>query len=118
MANLKQNSRWRLEGMTALVTGGTRGIGYAVVEELAALGATVHTCSRNQNELNQRLQQWSTKGFNVTGSVSDVSSRTQRQLLVAKVSSLFGANLNILVTFLPSQTLTTHELAFICNCCF
>jgi NAD(P)-dependent dehydrogenase (short-subunit alcohol dehydrogenase family) len=34
--------------MTALVTGG---IGRAVVEELAALGTSVHTCSRDEAEL-------------------------------------------------------------------
>ncbi|KAI7740658.1 hypothetical protein M8C21_002798 [Ambrosia artemisiifolia] len=90
-------SRWRLDGMTALVTGGTRGIGYAVVEELAALGAAVHTCSRNESQLNQRLHEWSEKGFTVTGSVCDVASRPQRELLVAKVSSLFGGKLNILI---------------------
>ncbi|KAK3012322.1 hypothetical protein RJ639_011623 [Escallonia herrerae] len=28
---------------------------YAIVEELAAFGATVHTCSRNQKELDERL---------------------------------------------------------------
>ncbi|KAJ0458417.1 putative oxidoreductase [Helianthus annuus] len=89
--------RWSLAGKTALVTGGTRGIGYAVVEELAALGAAVHTCSRNQSELNQRLQEWSDKGFTVTGSVCDASSRTQRQELLDEVSSIFNGNLNILI---------------------
>lgn len=83
--------------MTALVTGGTRGIGYAVVEELAELGAVVHTCSRNETELNQRLQEWSLKGFTVTGSVCDATSRTQREELMEKVSSVFNGKLNILV---------------------
>ncbi|KAL7598600.1 tropinone reductase homolog At5g06060 [Lactuca sativa] len=92
-----RNPRWSLAGVTALVTGGTRGIGYAVVEELAELGAAVHTCSRNEAELNQRLQEWSAKCFNVTGCVCDLSSRPQREQLVEQVSSLFGGKLNILI---------------------
>ncbi|KAI3508549.1 hypothetical protein L1887_23557 [Cichorium endivia] len=94
---LHGSSRWSLAGMTAVVTGGTRGIGYAIVEELAEFGAKVHTCSRNESELNQRLQEWSNKGFNVTGSVCDLSSRPQREQFVEKVTSLFGGKLNILI---------------------
>ncbi|PWA83171.1 Glucose/ribitol dehydrogenase [Artemisia annua] len=93
-----RKSRWSLVGMTALVTGGTRGIGYAVVEELAELGAAVHTCSRNEAELNQRLQEWSVKGFTVTGSVCDATSRPQREQLMEKASSVFNVKLNILVS--------------------
>ncbi|KAI3508547.1 hypothetical protein L1887_23555 [Cichorium endivia] len=96
-SGLDKNSRWSLTGMTALVTGGTRGIGFAVVEELAELGAEVHTCSRNESELNQRLQEWSDKGFTVTGSVCDLASRPQREQLIEKVSSLFDGKLNILI---------------------
>ncbi|KAL8232025.1 hypothetical protein R6Q57_001803 [Mikania cordata] len=90
-------SRWSLAGMTALVTGGTRGIGHAVVEELAELGAAIHTCSRNEAELNQCLQEWSSKGFTVTGSICDVSSRRHRQQLLEKVSTVFNGKLNILI---------------------
>nr|GMD43428.1 tropinone reductase homolog [Ipomoea batatas] len=91
------NQRWSLKGMTALVSGGTRGIGAAIVEELAGLGAEVYTCSRNQEELDQKVQEWQAKGFKVSGSVCDLASREQRKHLIHTVSSLFNAKLNILV---------------------
>ncbi|THG17076.1 hypothetical protein TEA_004182 [Camellia sinensis var. sinensis] len=68
-----------------------------VVEELADKGAIVHTCSRNESELSRCLQEWSAKGFTVTGSVCDVSSRPQREKMLDEVSSLFNGKLNILV---------------------
>ncbi|KAL3530797.1 hypothetical protein ACH5RR_010119 [Cinchona calisaya] len=95
----RASSRWSLQGMTALVTGGTRGIGHAIVEELAGLGATVHTCARNEAELSRCLKSWEDgeESFRVTGSVCDVSSGPHREKLVDTVSSLFNGKLNILV---------------------
>ncbi|XP_042955168.1 senescence-associated protein 13-like isoform X3 [Carya illinoinensis] len=90
-------SRWSLEGTTALVTGGTKGIGHAIVEELARFGAAVHTCSRNQTELNECKHEWEKKGFRVTVSVCDVTSLPERQKLITTVSSLFHGKLNILI---------------------
>ncbi|KAI3751327.1 hypothetical protein L2E82_22395 [Cichorium intybus] len=113
------NSRWSLAGLTALVTGGTHGIGYAVVEELAELGAVVHTCSRNEAELNQRLQEWSAKGFTVTGSVCDATSRPDREQLLQKVSSIFNGKLNILINNVgtniakPALEYTAEEYSFL-----
>ncbi|KAG2406324.1 Tropinone reductase-like protein [Vigna angularis] len=92
-----RGSRWSLKGTTALVTGGTRGIGHAVVEELAEFGATVYTCSRNEEELNARLKEWKEKGFLVSGSVCDVTSPAQRENLIKQVDSAFNGKLNILV---------------------
>ncbi|XWS74083.1 hypothetical protein CRYUN_Cryun02cG0185100 [Craigia yunnanensis] len=92
-----KDNRWSLQGMTALVTGGTKGIGHAIVEELAGLGASVHTCSRTETELNKCLLEWKAKGFQVTGSVCDVSSQAQREKLLNTVSSEFNGKLNILI---------------------
>ncbi|XP_072954544.1 noroxomaritidine/norcraugsodine reductase-like isoform X3 [Typha angustifolia] len=89
--------RWSLAGTTALVTGGSKGIGYAIVEELAGFGATVHTCSRNEAELNKCLQKWADMNLLVTGSVCDVSSRAEREKLMEKVGSIFQGKLTILI---------------------
>ncbi|XP_004303414.1 PREDICTED: tropinone reductase homolog [Fragaria vesca subsp. vesca] len=92
-----KSQRWSLKGMTALVTSGTRGIGYAIVEELAGLGATVHTCARNKALIDERVQEWKIKGFTVSGSVCDLTSKSQREELIKTVSSAFDGKLSILV---------------------
>ncbi|KAH0861477.1 hypothetical protein HID58_089738 [Brassica napus] len=94
---MESDRRWSLAGKAALVTGGTRGIGRAIVEELARLGAKVHTCSRNQEELKACLDDWKSNGLVVSGSVCDASDRDQREKLIQEVSSAFSGKLNILV---------------------
>lgn len=83
------------------------------MEELAEMGANVYTCSRNEEELNQRLQEWSSKGYKVNGSVCDASSREQRLSLIEQVSSVFYGKLNILVS--ASEILIFEDFIF-CIC--
>lgn len=80
------------------------------MEELAGLGATVYTCSRNEADLNGCLSDWEKKGFRVAGSVCDLSSRTQREELMNKVSDQFKAKLDLLVSSLVPSRNQLHFL--------
>jgi len=71
---------------------------YAIVEELAGFGARIHVCDISETLLNQSLREWEKKGFQVSGSVCDVTSRPEREKLMQTVSSLFDGKLNILVS--------------------
>ncbi|XP_022730471.1 tropinone reductase homolog At2g29150-like [Durio zibethinus] len=119
MAQADNSNRWSLHGMTALVTGGTKGIGHAIVEELAGLGARVHTCSRTETDLNKCLLEWKAKGFQVTGSVCDVSFQAQREKLLNTVSSEFEGKLNILINNVGTNVMklvskyTAEEFSFL-----
>ena len=88
-------------------------ISYAIVEEMAKLGVTVHTCSDNEAELSGCLKDWKGKGFIVTGSVCDVSSKAQiERLMETTVSSIFNGKLNI-----PVSCPSSHPCSLIWRHC-
>ncbi|KAF3617797.1 Tropinone reductase 2 [Capsicum annuum] len=97
MMGNNRGTKWSLQGTTTLVTGGSKGIGFAIVEELAGHGATVYTCSRNEKELQESLEIWRKKGLKVEGSVCDLLSRTEREKLMQTAANVFDGKLNILV---------------------
>jgi len=91
-------SRWKLEGARALVTGGTRGIGQAVAEELLGLGARVFVVARDAARLEGCLEQWAAAGYGerAHGCAADVSLAAGRAELFEQLSQRFG-DLDILV---------------------
>lgn len=70
---------WSLSGKTALVTGGTLGIGRAIAEALAELGAKVIVVARNKERLEQRSAQWQADGLAIRGVGADLAVEKDRQ---------------------------------------
>jgi NAD(P)-dependent dehydrogenase (short-subunit alcohol dehydrogenase family) len=74
-------SAWTLEGRTALVTGGTRGIGRAIAQELTERGARVTVVARTREDIDEAV-----KTLSVNGIVADVSTADGRTRIAQGVT--------------------------------
>jgi Tropinone reductase 1 len=89
-------NRWCLDGMKALVTGGTKGIGFAVAEEMLRHGAVVSIVARNMAAVERCVALWQTRGYNTFGIAADLSRSGEPKKTIEKVTSEWGS-LDILV---------------------
>lgn len=87
---------WNLDGKTALVTGGTKGIGKATVKEFLSLGAKVIFTSRSQQDVDDFESELQEQGHICNGLVSDVSLEDDQDKLTDFVFERSGS-LDILV---------------------
>lgn len=87
---------WNLKGKHALVTGGTKGIGLAVVNEFASLGADVLFVARNQDDVKALVNNFKNRGHQVQGLAGDVSDNGFRKELGETLASKWP-RLDILV---------------------
>jgi 3-oxoacyl-[acyl-carrier protein] reductase len=86
-----------LEGKVAIVTGGSRGIGKAIVDAFAAEGASVAFTYLSSREKAEAIaEDWKAKGRNVIACYSDASSYVHAESLVPSILEQFG-RIDILV---------------------
>jgi 3-oxoacyl-[acyl-carrier protein] reductase len=80
-----------LQGRTAVVTGGSRGIGRAIAIELGRQGAAVAICYRtNDQDVASVMKELSAQGIHHVGARCDVSSATDVQAFFARVTEELG----------------------------
>ncbi|MGH3982303.1 MAG: SDR family NAD(P)-dependent oxidoreductase [Pseudonocardiaceae bacterium] len=77
-------------GPVALVTGGTSGIGLAVVRALGRSGARVFLCARNEDNVTLTVKQLRESGLEVDGRPCDVRNADGVADLVAATGDRFG----------------------------
>jgi 3-oxoacyl-[acyl-carrier protein] reductase len=85
-----------LKGKRAIVTGGTRGIGRAIAETLAAEGAAVAICARKQDEIDETVKALKAKQVNAFGGVADIANGDALKAWIADAIKHLGG-LDVLV---------------------
>ncbi|WP_172372095.1 3-oxoacyl-ACP reductase FabG [Sporosarcina jiandibaonis] len=86
----------RFKGKTAFVTGGSRGIGRAIVEQFANEGANVAIIDVNEEALKEADQELNEKGYSVYTKVASVTDREEIETAMKDVYETFGS-IDILV---------------------
>ncbi len=90
------NQRFSLDGRTAIITGGTRGIGLAIARGFLDAGANVTISSRKQENVEEALQEIATDESRVLGVAAHVGEPEDLERLIGATEDRFGA-VNVLV---------------------
>ena len=85
-----------LAGKAAVVTGGSRGIGFAIAGALARAGASVAITGRNQSSLDDAVSHLSAHGARVMAARADVRSAEEAAGAIDEAARAFGG-LDVLV---------------------
>ena len=92
----KRTSHFDLTGSRALITGSSRGIGFALAKGLAEAGAAIVLNGRDREKLESAAGELSKKGFTIATAVFDVTERDAVKSSIGKIESEIGV-IDILV---------------------
>ncbi|HYE54813.1 MAG TPA: SDR family oxidoreductase, partial [Chitinophagaceae bacterium] len=115
-----------LDGKTAVVCGSTQGIGLAIAEELALLGANCILLARNENALKDAINTLDTSNRQLHSyAVADFSDPTQVKAVITQIAEQHTVHILInntggppagpIIDAVPEQFLITFNQHLICN---
>jgi NAD(P)-dependent dehydrogenase (short-subunit alcohol dehydrogenase family) len=87
---LRRSRALELQDKVVLITGGSRGLGFAMAEEFAWAGAKLVICARNQDGLDRSRHELQHLGAEVLAVCCDVSDRAQVAVMVEQAMQRFG----------------------------
>jgi 3-oxoacyl-[acyl-carrier protein] reductase len=79
-----------LMGKIAVVTGASRGIGFAVARRLAQLGASLGVCARDAHKLAGAAKELEAEGTKVLAIAADVSQSAEIEAFVKRIEGTLG----------------------------
>lgn len=89
-AALRAATATDLAGKVVLVTGGSRGLGFALARELTRRGARLAICARGEDALERARTRLVAAGADVLATRCDVSDRAQVDAWVAEAADRYG----------------------------
>jgi 3-oxoacyl-[acyl-carrier protein] reductase len=101
----------QLKGKKAIVTGGTRGIGRAIAEELASEGCDVAICARNREQIDETVKALGKHGIKARGSPVDVADTAAQRRWVAEAAQALGG-LDIFVANVSALAVSADEASW------
>ena len=93
-------SLWDLSGMKFVLTGGSKGIGYATCCHLLSKGAHVYFCGQGEEEVRRQaiaMAKKAKEGATANGCACDISSKQGREEFVRGIQAHFGGEIDGLI---------------------
>ena len=85
------NNLFSLDGKGAFVTGGSRGLGFAMACALAEAGAKIYFCARSEESVEKGLDAYKAKGIDAKGYVCDVTCAPAVWWLFSEIENNTGS---------------------------
>lgn len=110
-----------LQDKVAVITGGSRGLGFAIAETYARAGAKVVIASRSPHSVDQAVDSLRASGYQATGLACDVANITHVEALASHAIQTFGQidiwvnNAGLSAPYGPTIHIPTKEMMDVIN---